>query len=103
MKTKVVDISKFWGSQAQCVIKKLSIGDTADIRSEIKVDIIGSMASAKPDMGKLMLLTLQKGIVSAPFIKEPGKATMEEIRSIDGDLGEFLISEIDKLNEVSPN
>lgn len=103
MKTKRIDVSKFFDGQlVEVIIKKLSVGDLADIRSSVKVGVLGSNVDAKPDMGQLMLMTLQRGIYKAPFIKVDGKSTMDEIRDIDGDLGEFLLEEIDNFNETNP-
>ena len=103
MKTKVLNIDNYWDSPATVVIKKMSFGDASDIRDTIQASMVGTVQQAKISAGNLGLLTLMKGIYTAPFVKINGAPTMAEVRTIDGDLGDFLLEEINQLNDSSPN
>lgn len=102
-KTLDVDIAPFWGSPARVTIKRLTFGDICDIRDSIPINMLGTTQSARPQVGQMSMMTLQRGILIAPFIKESGKPTVEELRNIDGALGDFLVDEINKLSNISPN
>jgi hypothetical protein len=65
--------------------------------------MLGATQSARPQIGQMSMMTLMRGVLVAPFIKESGKPTGEEIRNIDGILGDFLVDEINKFSDVSPN
>jgi len=103
VKTKVIDIEKFWETPATITIRKFTAGDLADLRDSIPVKMIGSMQSSDPLMGQLFLLTLLKGIYQSPCQKAQ-KITMEEVREIDGSLADFIFEEINNFNSPpSPN
>jgi len=102
VKTKVINIDKFWETPATVSIKKFTAGDLAELRDSISVNVIGTTQSSSPMMGQLFLLTLMKGIYQAPFMKGQ-KITMEEVRELDGNLADYIFDEINKYNEVSPN
>lgn len=103
VKTKEIDISIYWDTPAKVVIRKFTAGDLADIRNSIPVNMIGETQSSKPMMGDLFLLTLLKGIYSAPFIIPGNRPDMATIREIDGNLADFLVEEINKFNNIDPN
>jgi len=103
MKTKSIDVSKFFDNVPTTVtIKKFNAGDIAEIRSTVRVNMLGEIQNATPDMGTIFLLTLLKGIYQSPFQKN-AKITMEEIREIDGDIADFIADEINTFNNISPN
>jgi len=102
MKIKELDISKFWETPATVVIKKLTFGELVDIKDNTPVGIDKITQVPKELEGQTSLMFIQAALVSAPFIKGT-KATIEEVRNIDFDLGTFLIEEIYKLNGLGPN
>ena len=102
MKIKELDISKFWETPATVVIKKLTFGELVDIKDNTPVGIDKITQVPKELEGQTSLMFIQAALVSAPFIKGT-KATIEEIRNLDFDLGTFLIEEIYKLNGLGPN
>lgn len=103
IKTKDINIEKYWGSPAKVTIKRLSFGDICDIRDSIPINMLGNTQSARPQIGQMGIMTLQRGLLIAPFIKESGKPTIEELRNIDGILGDFLVDEINAFSDISPN
>jgi len=102
VKTKEINITKFWDSPATMTIKKMTAGDLADLRNSVSVKMIGETQASNPMMGDLFLLTLVKGIYQSPFQKAQ-KITMEEVRELDGSLADFIFEEINTFNTVSPN
>jgi len=102
MKTKELDISKYLETGAKCTIKKLTFGELVDIKDNTPMGIDKITQVPKELEGQTSLLFIQAALVSAPFIKGT-KATIEEVRSLDFDLGTFLIEEIYKINNLSPN
>ena len=102
MKTKELDISKYWETEAKCTIKKLTFGELIDIKDNVPMGIDKITQVPKELEGQTSLMFIQAAIVSGPFIKGT-KATIEEIRNLDFELGSFLIEEIYKLNNLSPN
>ena len=103
MKTKELDVSKFFENvPTKVVIKKLSFGELVDIKDNTPMGIDKITQVPKELEGQTSLLFIQAALVSAPFIKGT-KAIIEEIRNMDFDLGTFLIEEIYKLNNLSPN
>lgn len=104
MKTKVLNIEQFWDPEIMSgekivTIKKLSFGEMNDIQSEVSnVKVIGSQTLANPNIGRMRDLIVLKGIKQAPF-----KLTLETVRDLSAELGEFLYSEIEEFNTVSPN
>ncbi len=103
MKTKELDISKFFENvPTKVVIKKLSFGELVDIKDNAPTGIDKITQVPKELEGQASLMFMQASLVSAPFIKGT-KATIEEVRNIDFDLGTFLIEEIYKLNNLAPN
>ncbi len=102
-KTKELDVTQFYDAPTKITIRKFTAGDLADIRDSVQVNMIGETQSARPQMGQLYLLTLVKGIYSAPFLTEGKKLDMVTARELDGELADFLTVEINKFNNISPN
>jgi len=102
-KNKKLDISKYTEKEGDiCEIKKLTFGELVDIKDNAIMGIDKITQIPKELEGQTSLMFIQAALVSAPFIKGT-KATIEEVRNIDFDLGTFLIEEIYKLNGLSPN
>ena len=103
MKTKELDVSKFFENvPTKVVIKKLTFGELVDIKDNTPMGIDKITQVPKELEGQAALMFMQSSIVSAPFIKGT-KATIEEVRNIEFDLGTFLVAEIYKFNGLSPN
>jgi hypothetical protein len=102
VKTIELDITKFWESPAKVVIKKLNFGEFMDIKDNIPKHIDSLTQLPVEKEGEAALLFVQASIVSAPFVIGK-KATREELRSLDFDLGTFIAEEVLKLNELTPN
>ena len=103
MKNKELDVSKFFENvPTKIVIKKISFGELVDIKDDAPMGIDKITQVPKELEGQTSLMFIQAALVSAPFVQGK-KATIEEIRNLDFDLGTFLIEEIYKLNNLSPN
>lgn len=102
LKTAELDITKYWDFPAKVVIKKLNFGELVDIKDNMPMHIDPLTQLPKEKEGYASLMFIQASIVSAPFVVGK-KATLEEIRSLDYDLGAFLAEEVFKLNGISPN
>ena len=103
MKTKEIDVSKFFENvPTKVVIKKLTFGELVDIKDNTPMGIDKITQVPKELEGQTSLMFIQAALVSAPFIKGT-KATLDEVRNLDFDLGTFLIEEIYKLNGLGPN
>jgi len=102
VKTVELDITKFWEFPAKVVIKKLNFGELVDLKDSMPMHIDPLTQLPKEREGYASLMFIQSSIVTAPFVTGK-KATVEEIRNLDFDLGTFLAEEVFKLNGVTPN
>lgn len=103
MKIKELDVSKFFENvPTKITIKKLNFGELIDIKDNTPMGIDKITQVPKELEGQASLMFMQAAIIVAPFIKGT-KATIEEVRNLDFDLGTFLIEEIYKLNGLNPN
>jgi hypothetical protein len=102
VKTVSVDISKFWETPATVTIKKLNFGELVDLKDNMPMHIDPLTQLPKEKEGYASLMFIQAAIISAPFVTGK-KATVEEIRSIDFDLGSLIADEVFKLNGITPN
>jgi len=102
IKTKKIDISEwqeeFPGKEPVVVLKKLTFGEYINLQDEIAdIKIIGKQQIVNTKIGRAKHLMVLKSIKEAPFeISEKG------INNLPFDLGEFIFTEIDNFNEVSP-
>ncbi len=113
MKTKTLDVSKFFDNvPMKVVIKKLNYGELIDIKDNTPMGIDKLTQVPKELEGQASALFMKATILSVPIVKMDGdketivqvsKPTLEEIRSLDFDLGTYLIEEISKFNGLSPN
>ena len=97
-----LDITKYWECPATVSIKKLNFGELVDLKDNMPMHVDPFTQLPKEKEGYASLMFIQSAIVSAPFVKGK-KATVEEIRNLDYDLGTFLAEEVFKLNGISPN
>jgi len=103
MKTYELDVAKFYDNvPTKIIIKKLSFGELVDIKDNTPMGVDKITQVPRELEGQTSLMFIQAALVSAPFIKGT-RATINEVRDIDFDLGTFLITEIYKLNGLSPN
>lgn len=102
MKTVTLDISKFWETPATVTIKKLNFGELVDLKDSMPMHIDPLTQLPVEKEGAASTMFIQASIVTAPFVVGK-KATLEEIRSVDFDLGTFIAEEVFKLNGLSPN
>lgn len=79
IKTKEIEVK---GVEGKIVIKTLSLGDQADI-----ADVAGEKR------GSLMICTLNKSIVSAPF-----DFSIAGLRALDDDIGLDILKEVNALS-----
>lgn len=80
-------------------IKKLTFGEYSDLQDEIaNVKMVGNQQIVNASVGKAKILMLVKGIKKAPF-----PITIEGIRNIPCDLGDYLFDKIDELNSAEKN
>jgi len=101
-KTLELDITKYWEFPAKVTIKKLNFGELVDLKDNMPMHIDPFTNLPKEREGLASVMFVQYSIVTAPFIKGK-KATVEEIRELDYDLGTFLAEEVFKLNGITPN
>jgi hypothetical protein len=102
-KIEEVDVSKFFENVPTIVkIKKLTFGELVDIKDSVPMGIDKLTQVPKELEGQTSLMFIQAALVSAPFIKGT-KATIDEVRNMDFDLGTFLIEKIYAKNNLSPN
>ncbi len=102
VKTLEVDITKFWDFPATVIIKKLNFGELVDMKDNMPMHIDPLTQLPKEKEGYASLMFLQAAILTAPFVVGK-KATIEEIRNLDYDLGSFLAEKVFELNGISPN
>ncbi len=102
MRTKSVDISKWADGNGHpydkpVVLKSLTFGDRRKIEDEVLKEsgmrIVGDQMHGTFRTGLLKLLLLEKSIKEAPF-----PATREGIDSLDDEIAQILLKEIDELN-----
>lgn len=79
------------------VIKKFNLREATEIEDEITdIQVVGRKQTTKVKTGLLQLVSLEKGIVSAPF-----EITRSVIGELDPHLGKFLYDKLDELNTLS--
>lgn len=112
-KIEEIDVSKYFdGTKQIAKIKKLSFGELVDIKDSTPMAIDKITQVPKELEGQAAILFMRASLLSVPIIKKSGDVeqivqvsnpTIEEIRSIDFDLGTFLIEKIYAKNNLAPN
>jgi hypothetical protein len=96
MRTKSVDVSK-WGFNEPVVLKTLTFKERRTMQDEAVKEsgmrIVGDQMVGTLKTGFLQLLMLERSIKSAPF-----PFNREGIDSLDDDLAQYLLKEVDELN-----
>jgi len=84
------------GRKETVVIKKLTYGDTLDLREEsTDLKFIGTLPQIKFNSSKYELLSVFKSIMKAPF-----KIDLESIRQLPKDIGELLGKEVTEFSNL---
>jgi hypothetical protein len=95
MKTKEIML-EYEGNETKFVIKRLSFGERTEIEQQsAPLRQIGTEVRMFPDRAMAKLLTVVKGLASAPFT-----INLVEVKKLDGGLGEELYQEIEKFNSL---
>jgi len=95
--TKTIKDMKWKDNVFDIVIKKFNAGEETEIQdgcTEIKV--VGKVQVRKMEVGKGKLLTVLKGIMTAPF----PHATLADIIKMPSEIFDILYDEITKFNEI---
>lgn len=98
MKTKEIDISKYWDEPAKITIRRLGFGEQNELLDKYtNVIVKGKNVDAQPLYGKLRTETVLKCIVDAPF-----PITEEYINTeLPADLGEYIFDQIDQFGSLN--
>jgi len=95
-KEKEIEID-YNGKKEKITIKRLSFGDRNELLdSFMKIKFVGRETVTEVSYKQMVELALLKCIKLAPF-----PITIEEIRNLDPETGDFIYSEVDKLNRLS--
>ena len=95
MKTKELTL-EYEDNPVKFTIKRLTMEERGEIEQQaFPMRQFGNEMRIVPDRALAKQLTIVKGLLTAPFT-----INIQEVKKIDGVLGEMLYQEIEKMNEL---